>query len=284
MGTTPAAEDPTSGADPVRVNLLSGFELVIDGARVEVPVSAQRVVAYLALQARPRPRATVAGSLWLDVGEERAAANLRSALWKLRECRHRVVSSRANQLSLASQVDVDVTSVIRESRRLLDAERRAGPEAEATGGELGRERLELLSRDLLPGWDEEWIVFERERLRQLRLHAIEALSVQLRLESRYAEAIEVGLSAVAADPLRESAQRVLIEAFVAEGNVVDGRRQYEAFHRLLWRELGVEPSPELRVLVGLGVDPRQAGAAPLPTSASRPGAGSTSESNPSRWR
>ena len=68
----------------VRLNLLRGFELWCDGERVTLPMSAQRVLAFLALHDRPVLRLYVAGSLWLDASEERSYANLRSALWRLR--------------------------------------------------------------------------------------------------------------------------------------------------------------------------------------------------------
>jgi DNA-binding SARP family transcriptional activator len=70
--------------------------------------------------------------------------------------------------------------------------------------------------------------------------------VQLR---RCAEAVEAAMIAVSADPLRESAQRALIEAHLAEGNWVEGRRSFEAYCDLLDRELGTEPGLELAAMV-----------------------------------
>src|SRR6266446_1104354 len=62
----------------LRLGLLGGFEFRVDECPVRLPASAQRVVAFLALQARPLRRLFVAGSLWLDVPEERSSASLRS--------------------------------------------------------------------------------------------------------------------------------------------------------------------------------------------------------------
>ncbi len=240
--------DPTVlSASPVRLTLLDGFELHLGASAVDVPVSAQRVVAYLALRTRPRQRAALAAALWVDLTEDRAAANLRAALWKLGEIRDRVIAVRANQLCLADEVAVDVIAMVQEARDLLDA--RQSTQRARLAGRWGS-RLDRFSRDLLPDWDEDWIVFERERVRQLRVHAVEALSEQLRCSGRHAEAVEAGLAAVASDPLRESAQRVLIEAHLAEGNVAEARRQFERFRRILQDDLGVAPSPTLTRLVG----------------------------------
>ncbi|MBK5221600.1 MAG: transcriptional regulator [Acidimicrobiia bacterium] len=237
---------------PVRLNLLRGFELVVDGVVVDIPSSAQRVVAYLALQPRPQLRTSVASSLWIDLTDERAGANLRSALWKLRDLRDQVITARANHLSLGADVNVDVTAVVRDARDLLDDDT-AHSELDLRGHDL-----HLLSADLLPEWDEDWILFERERIRQLRVHAIEALSRRLSRAGRHVDAIEAGLCAVAADPLRESAQRVLIEAHVAEGNLADARRQYVTFGRVLWEALGIVPSAALGRLVGISDSERGA--------------------------
>jgi DNA-binding SARP family transcriptional activator len=241
--------DPTvQPAPPVRLTLLDGFELHIGRSAVDVPICAQRVVAYLALRSRPQQRAALASALWVDVTEYRAAANLRTALWKLREIRERVITVRTNQLRLAEDVAVDVIAMVQEARDVLDARRSTQGALLAGGWGSGLDRF---SRDLLPDWDEDWIVFERERVRQLRVHAVEALSELLRCSGRHAEAVEAGLAAVAADPLRESAQRVLIEAHLAEGNVAEARRQFATFRRILRDDLGVAPSPALTDLVGL---------------------------------
>ena len=91
-------------------------------------------------------------------------------------------------------------------------------------------------------------MLERERLRQLRIHALEALSVRLRDQGRFAEAIDAALSAVAAEPLRESAQITLIESYLAEGNVSEAARQSESYRVLLDVELGLEPSARVQAL------------------------------------
>jgi DNA-binding SARP family transcriptional activator len=187
----------------------------------------------------------VASALWLDVTEQRASANLRTALWKMHELRDRVIAVRGNYLSIDPEVDVDFAAAVQGARDLIDAPSDGEPLSSTL------DTLDLLTGDLLPDWDEDWILFERERLRQLRVHAIEALSTRLRRAGHLAEAVEAGLSAVFADPLRESAHRVLIEAHLAEGNVADARRQFERFRHLLWDSMGIMPSSDLCHLVGV---------------------------------
>jgi two-component SAPR family response regulator len=106
-----------------------------------------------------------------------------------------------------------------------------------------------LSGDLLPDWDEEWIQFERERLRQLRVHALEALCHRLSAAGRHAEAIDAGQAAVAAEPLRESAQKTLIAAHLAEGNLCEARRQFGLYRDVLWDSLCLSPSEDLQAML-----------------------------------
>lgn len=110
--------------------------------------------------------------------------------------------------------------------------------------------------ELLPGWYDEWVIFERERIRQRMLHALEVLSRTLLRAGRYGEAIDAAMDAVAVEPLRESAHRVLAEAHLAEGNFVEARRAYVRYRDIARRELGVEPSAAFRAWLQACVLPR----------------------------
>ena len=109
---------------------------------------------------------------------------------------------------------------------------------------------------MLPGWSEDWVILEREHVRQRLLHALEALSRHLVEAGRYAEAVEAAVWAVSAGPLRESAIRVLIEAHLAEGNLIEARRVYQEYRSTALRELGVEPGKQLASLVQVTIPPQ----------------------------
>jgi DNA-binding SARP family transcriptional activator len=103
----------------------------------------------------------------------------------------------------------------------------------------------VFEQDLLPGWYDDGILIERERLRQLCLHGLEAICERLVLMGRYPEAINAGLVAVAAEPLRESAHLVLMRAYKAEGNRCEALRAYGILRALLRSELGIDPSGQV---------------------------------------
>jgi DNA-binding SARP family transcriptional activator len=226
------------------LRLLGGFELRVNAAPVELSLGPQRLLAYLALHARPATRSSVAGTLWPEAAEERAAANLRSTLWRIRRTRLPLVTTEGRHLSLAPAVRVDVRDSIGAARRLLDPE--------ASAADIDSRTQAALGSDVLPDWDDDWALLERERFRQIRLHALERRCDLLTATGRISEAIEAGLAVVAAEPLRESAHRALIRAHLAEGNRAEALRQFTLYGRLMREDLGLEPSPEIAALVEPG--------------------------------
>ncbi|MHB8959415.1 MAG: AfsR/SARP family transcriptional regulator [Candidatus Limnocylindrales bacterium] len=224
----------------MRLSLISGFELSWRGRRVVLQSSAQRLVAFLALRDRPAERQHLAGSLWLDGPDERAMANLRSTLWRVRRAGCPIVQILGEQLALDPAVVVDVRELTDLAHRVFDGSEQADEEwlsRVAQGGEL------------LPSWDDEWVVVERERIRQLRLHALELLCDRLAAAGQFGRAVEACLAAVSGEPLRESAQRSLIKVYLAEGNVGDALGQYRTYRQLMHDELGLEPSNQMEDLV-----------------------------------
>jgi DNA-binding SARP family transcriptional activator len=118
---------------------------------------------------------------------------------------------------------------------------------------MGAEPVRFLGADVLPDWYDDWVLLERERFRQLRIRALDRLCESLAGRRRSAEALEVGLAAVAIEPLRESAHRALVRIHLSDGNACEALRQYGLCRRLLGEQLGIEPSDQMEELVrGLG--------------------------------
>ena len=222
----------------VRLCLLDGFDLRVNDESVDVHPTGQRLFVYLAVRGRPVGRVLVASHLWPDRSEKRSLANLRTTLFRLPPIGHLAVIARGAQLALAPDLRCDVHAASDAAHRIID-----GQEPDPAAWHPGPFLL-----DLLPGWFDEWLIPEQERYRQVRLHALEALCDRLTVAGRVREAVSVGLAAVSADPLRESATRLLIQAHLAEDNVGEARRQYERFRERLEKELGRCPSAKLEAL------------------------------------
>jgi DNA-binding SARP family transcriptional activator len=220
------------------LGLLRGFELVDHDrqGQVHLPLSAQRVLAFLALHDRPLQRMYVAGSLWLDVSQACANASLRTAIWRLRRPNRRLVDATPTHVAISRTVHVDVHQAKVAAEVVLEGGSLLTDESAATLCRAG---------EILPDWYEDWVLIEREHFRQLRLHALEVLCEELTADGRFADAIIAGLAAVEGEPLRESAHRALIKAHISEGNPGEALRQYAYFHRLLSEQLGLEPSKSM---------------------------------------
>jgi DNA-binding SARP family transcriptional activator len=222
----------------------------------------QRLVALLALRG-PQSRTLASMALWPGVDEAHARTSARATLWTLANQAPGLVEAVAGDVQVARDVHVDVHRFLALTRSILDGDARmsAAPPGTLAAGSGGRripsppgtaERVDLsdmLGGDLLPSWQDDWIVLERERLRQLRLHVLEQLAADLVAQRRFAEALQVALDAVAIDPLRESAHRMVVRIHLSEGNVAEALRRYERFRLLLKEALGIEPSRQMTELV-----------------------------------
>jgi DNA-binding SARP family transcriptional activator len=237
-----AARQPTTDArdiGAVKLQLLGNFAVLVAGSAVAVPPAGQRVLARLALGGGTATRSAVAGTLWPDNTQARAQANLRGAVWRMPAAVRRRLVLGPSTVALGDGWDVDVADAERLARGL------PAPEPETSA--------ERFRHDLLPDWDEPWLLVERERYRQLRLHALEDLAEAELASGCPLGAVDRALLAVTAEPLRESAQALLLRGHLAAGNRAAARAGYDAFRALLAAELGVAPSAELSALVaGLG--------------------------------
>lgn len=241
------------GTGDFRLVLMGGWTLLQDGDPVEVTPNGRRLLALLGLRGR-QTRSRIAGTLWPESSEARALSSLRSTLWRLSAAASGVLARSHQELDLAPHVHVDAREILQVTHRLIDCEPGASP----------RQCLDFawhLSqvRELLPGWYDEWVLMERERLHQLHMHALETLSSELMESGHFGEAIDAALAAAAAEPLRETAHRAAIRAHIAENNIQQAVRHYERFRTLLHAELGVEPSADLRELVTFSVRVHEGG-------------------------
>jgi len=220
---------------------VGAFELRAGGSLVVLPPSGQRVVAFLALRHRPAARSSVAGTLWPEVPEDRAMANLRSALWRLRRPGLRLLQATGESLALSPDVEVDLDLLVAAARRCID--HAGSPEPTHVDRLAG-------GADVLGDWYDDWVQIEREHFRQLRLQALEQLALEYASAGHYGRATEAALAAIASEPLRESAHRALIVVHLGQGNRSEAIRQYTIYRRLMHEELDLEPSGQMDEVMG----------------------------------
>jgi DNA-binding SARP family transcriptional activator len=222
------------------LTLLGTFGCAREGRPVALPVSCQRLLAYLAL-AGAAGRSQAAGALWPDVPQARASSNLRTVLWRLRQHAPGTVPAAGQTLWLEETVTVDYWQFERWARTVLAA----GPDDPVATAPPGRSG----AGPLLPDWDDEWLDEPRETSRVLNVQACELLGRRLLRAGHPAPAISCLLSVTQLDPLRESAVRLMVQAHLGQGNVTDALACYGRYRRYIWAELGIRPGRELTELI-----------------------------------
>lgn len=227
----------------MKLALLDGFHLSDEDAAIDVPASAQRLLALIAIHDRPVARATIAGVLWPDASEAHALSSLRSVLNRLGDTARSVLVVNGTDLVLAPALGLDLREGKDVAHRLLRSDRLLSEQDGVEGS------TSLLTRELLPGWYDEWLIEAARQWQDLRLRALEALTHRLVHARRFSNAAEAAAAAVAADPLRETSTAALMLVQLAEGNRAAAMRTLSTYRTLLMHELQAEPSPRLEAML-----------------------------------
>ncbi|HEY2044237.1 MAG TPA: BTAD domain-containing putative transcriptional regulator [Jatrophihabitans sp.] len=241
---------PISAEEPAdyRIRLFDACRVSAGRTEIALKSREQRVVALLALEGA-RPRSYLAGMLWPETAESRAAGSLRAAVWQIEHTAPGLLVCSGGQLSLNPEVAVDVRDFIERAHRIsILTAQPDGPDSPCAD-ECLESLLVLMRGDLLSGWYDDWVLYERARLQQMRLTALEAIAERLTARGQVSAALMAAMAAAAIEPLRESAQRAVIRIHLANGNYNDAIREYRSFGRRLVRELGVRPSAQMDALV-----------------------------------
>jgi DNA-binding SARP family transcriptional activator len=230
------------------IHLLGSFRITagdtaaagFDQARV------QRLLAYLLLHRRaPRSRQQIAFTLWPDTPDEQALKNLRTLLTRLRQAlpnaeRFLDIGMHALCWRQDAPYSLDVADFEDACAQAAAAEQRGQPAEAITALEKA---ASLYAGDLLPGWYDEWLAPERERLRQAYLDTLERLAALLEERRNYKQALGYAQRLVRADPLHEAVYRQLMALHLALGDRASVLRVYHTCATILRHELGVDPSP-----------------------------------------
>ncbi|SHN88999.1 DNA-binding transcriptional activator of the SARP family [Geodermatophilus obscurus] len=229
-------------SDAAHLGLLGGFECTYAGNKIVLPLGAQRLLALLALRGSGMHRVGAAERLWPNSSPGRAAGNLRSALWRSRRIGETtLIECVGPRLRLAPSVCVDLRHIYCQVQGAL--------KGQPVAADRNSEGLvAALSLELLPDWTDDWLVMERDRWDQVRLHALEGVAKGFLSQEQYLDALQAALAAVAVEPIREAAHRIVIEVHLAEGNAGSALQHYQRFRAYLHRELGVAPSPRMTQL------------------------------------
>jgi DNA-binding SARP family transcriptional activator/tetratricopeptide (TPR) repeat protein len=229
----------------LEVSLL-GEQYVAGSPATNLPRSSRSIalLGFLALHAdAPQPRQRLAATFWPDSTEQQARTNLRRELHHLRLLLGDDPSLVVEPATLmwrewpTCRVDVCV----------FRRERQLGLQALAAGDqpamlEHGAAAVEQYRGDLLPGMYDDWMLAERETLRQQCVELYDHLVAGWRGVDDLSKAIEYGRSRVRLEPLEEVGYRTLMELQADAGDRASAISTFHKCAEILDQELQVKPS------------------------------------------
>ena len=238
----------------LHIQLLGEFLLASDGkpvTSIDQP-RLQSLLAYLVLHRdAPQSRSHLAYLLWPESTDALAHSNLRTLVHRLRQAlphadaflhsdRHSLQWSTSPQDAPWTLDVLDFEQALAEAKQAehsgdLAAERQAWEQA-----------VTLYRGDLLPSCYDEWILPERDRLRQEFLGGLQRLIVVLEQTRDYQGAIRAAQRLLRHDPLHEATYCHLMRLYALSGNRAAALRTYHTCATVLERELAAEPGQATR--------------------------------------
>lgn len=228
----------------LEITLLGGFQArFADGSAVELPGGKDRaLLAYLALTPGvAQPRDKLADLLWGSSGDRLARDSLKQAVLRLRRSLEPaalppLVADRQSVMLAGDRVAVDVVTF----------------EALLKDGTITSvERAVTLYRgDLLDGMRirepafEDWLLIERERLRQAAVGATARLASDAFAAGLRERAAMAARRLLSLDPLHEGACRILMRIHADRAERAQALKLFQTIQGRLRQELGIGPEPE----------------------------------------
>lgn len=245
--TRPASGGP-AGTPELRIRLLGGLHLSVEDqlvTTVDAP-RLQSLLAYLLVHRdRPQSRERLASVFWPDSEESQARVNLRQALHLLRRAlpdADRFLDSEGR--SVVWRPDAPCWIDVVEFEQLVA--RAAAARASDDVQDMLQTAAGLYEGDVLPDCYDDWIVPERERLRDAFLSVAERLAELFELERDYRTAIGWARRLLDHDEVNEAACRRLMRLYALSGDRARALRVYHGCATALVRELGVAPGAATR--------------------------------------
>jgi DNA-binding SARP family transcriptional activator len=227
------------GYGEFQLSLFQSWQLLWGANMVHVAARQQRLISVLAING-PRPRSYLVGLLWPEHAEQRAMESLRVSVHLITRQVPGLLINGGAVLSLSELVDVDLHRVRSQIRQLSQV---------GLNGNAATCLHELRHADLLPGWYDDWVIFEQTRLRQDRLHALLVIARESLARCDYEAALEASEAALELEPLYERAVGLLIQAERQQGNNASALRAFEKYEAQLRADMGIAPSDVIRRLV-----------------------------------
>jgi DNA-binding SARP family transcriptional activator len=228
------------------VRLLGQFLVNLDGSAIQINSRpAQSLLAYLLVNAgKDIRREKLAGLLWPDTTDANARNNLRQALWRIRKSLETDTTAPqpfflVDDLTVAFNIEIDYSLDVNTLEAKVD---------ESVPLPKLIETVSLYDGELLPGFYDDWIVLERERLQSVFEAQMDNLIHRLMEKQDWPRVIEWSERWIASGIVPEPAYRGLMTAHAGRGDLSSVAAAYHRCEEAMLNELGLEPSEPTRVL------------------------------------
>jgi len=215
----------------------------------------RRAASVLALLSywpgRSQAREELVEMLWQDEEPEVTRQRFRQVLTKLRRGLESLDTEAASVLLAdRSYLRLDESQFTTDVRAFeLEIKSAAASVSAADRVHHLESAVSHYSGELLPGFYDDWISAERQRLAEAFTQVLCRLAAGLNECGQFEKAVDAARKAIAQDPLREESHYELVRIFLSRGSESEAARQYREMERLLWKELRALPSVSLQSLV-----------------------------------
>lgn len=233
----------------------------------------QTLFTYLVLQRqRVHHRDALASLLWGEQPEHQAKNCLNTALWRLRNALEPAGIRRGTYIVTTLSGDVGFNTESEFWADFAELESTAESVLSRPGDVLCEDAatkleqaIRLYNGDLLDGFYDDWVLRERERLRDLYLRSLAQLMYYHKTHQNFDTSIGYAQQILVLDPLREDIQREVMRLYLANGQRALAARQFELCCQVLATELGIPPMEETKALYSEIVPESASPLIPLPS-------------------
>jgi DNA-binding SARP family transcriptional activator len=242
----------------LNVHLLGGASFSVNGVVVKSDLGpAGRLLACYLFEffGRVHRRERLADLFWGDTDPDKARSALNTAIWRFRKildlgakgtARRLITIGNDVILEESQSIHVD-THQIQQAYALVPKPPNSGVLTEHDEQEISA-AVECYAGPFLEGYDNDWVLQERERLHCLFVRSTFELMRAAARRGEYERALDYGRRILATDPLRENTQRDVILLLVLNGQRAEAIRAYRRLKELLRTELNIDPMPETKRL------------------------------------
>jgi DNA-binding SARP family transcriptional activator len=238
----------------ISVSLFGRLYVEVDGRPMAGFESrkAEELFCYLLLtRSHHTCRERLVEVLWPGAPANHGRTYLRKALWQLQRAFATagphlfIVEPEWVYVNSAAELALDVGCFECAFQQALS---QSGPCVSEPVAQALRDAVELYRGSLLESWYQEWLLFERERLRLSYIIMLEKLMAYCAARHDHEAGLDYALRVLRLDRAHEGTHRMLMQFNLMAGRPAAAMQQYDRCVNILRRDLGVEPAPKTTAL------------------------------------